>query len=228
MTRSCATKKFLLFFLGFFRTVLLLINLKLAMIERQFQESDNAVSERRNNRMIMLKLKSLRTSGLFIVATYHMPCEWRRQRTMTTHAILASQTVQEFAQDRPLILCGDFNFNPLSYQYNVITTGKIDKSHPSYPQFPAEDPWNPTIRPMHSAYALANREPDFTNYAFTVNDKQVFHDTLDYIFISPQWRVKHVTPLPAGIANIEGPLPSLKEPSDHLCIGASLEFGGDE
>jgi len=207
----------------------MVLRLKISLLERHFQESDNSVSERRNNRIIIAKLKSLRTMKSFVVSTYHMPCEFTRPRTMTAHAILAAQTAQEFADDLPLILCGDFNLIPASFQYKTLTTGIIDKTHPEYPKLPPEDKWNPVIRPMRSAYFVKNgRDPEFTNYSITYNNKAGFSGTLDYLFLSPHWRVKQVIPLPQSTSHFETPLPTLKEPSDHLCVGANLEFGVEE
>jgi len=218
--------RFVLFFLGFFRALLLVLRLKFSIIEKRFQESDNSVSERRYNRIIIAKLKSLRTMKSFVVSTYHMPCEYMRPRTMTTHCILAAQTAQEFADDLPLVLCGDFNITPSTFQYKTLTTGVLDKTHPEYPKLPPQDNWNPVIRPMRSAYFVKNgKEPEFTNYAFT---KDTFVGTLDYLFLSHHWRVKQVVPLPQSTSHFETPLPTLKEPSDHLCVGANLEFGVED
>ena len=73
----------------------------------------------------------------------------------------------------------------------------------------------------------------------------MFIDTLDYIFISPEWNVDFVVELPHrqvhtfcayihtymhGHMNLcpcqaaDGPLPNRKEPSDHLLIAAALSL----
>ena len=83
--------------------------------------------------------------------------------------------------------------------------------------------WTPTMKPMRSAYAVKNgNEPDFTNYAQS-RESDPFIDTLDFIFLSDQWKVGEVMELPHR-SDSKGPFPNLdaKEPSDHIMIAASL------
>lgn len=61
-------------------------------------------------------------------------------------------------------------------------------------------------------------EPEFTNYA-QIRDEP-FSGTLDYIFVSPGWKVLETHSLPAFSA-MSRPLPAGKEPSDHLFIAAT-------
>ena len=88
--------------------------------------------------------------------------------------------------------------------------------------------WNPTSKPMRSAYAVASSdgktEPDFTNYA-RVKEDEPFIDTLDYLFISDEWNVSKVKSLPHR-DDCGGPFPNLdhNEPSDHILIAANLEL----
>ena len=88
--------------------------------------------------------------------------------------------------------------------------------------------WNPTSKPMRSAYAVASldgkTEPDFTNYA-RVKEDEPFIDTLDYFFISDEWNVSKVKTLPHR-DDCGGPFPNLdhNEPSDHILIAANLEL----
>ena len=46
-------------------------------------------------------------------------------------------------------------------------------------------------------------------------------DTLDYIFMSENWTVDSVVPLPSK-TELVGPLPVAAEPSDHLLLSATL------
>ena len=84
--------------------------------------------------------------------------------------------------------------------------------------------WHPTSEAMRSAYAVAGKEPDFTNYA-RVQEDEPFIDTLDYIFVSEDWNVAGVKDLPHR-EDAGGPFPNLDrgEPSDHLLIAADLEL----
>lgn len=65
-------------------------------------------------------------------------------------------------------------------------------------------------------------EPDFTNYA-QVKEQEPFVEALDYIFMSPEWKVQSVLPLPHR-DQVQGPFPTRDEPSDHVLIAASLSM----
>lgn len=84
------------------------------------------------------------------------------------------------------------------------------------------DTWKPEVNPpLRSAYVEANgEEPNFTNYA-KVLEKPIFVDTLDYIFLSPEWKVDGVRDLPHR-DDVGGPLPNKDEPSDHILISAQV------
>ena len=79
---------------------------------------------------------------------------------------------------------------------------------------------------MNSAYKLhSGKEPEFTNYA-KVKQDQEFIDTLDYIFLSPHWKVDGVRELPTIKSAKEiGPMPTENEPSDHLLLSTQLRLG---
>jgi hypothetical protein len=75
--------------------------------------------------------------------------------------------------------------------------------------------------PLNSAYMLANnQEPDFTNHA-QIRDDHPFIETLDYVFLSPSWRVTGVEAL-SHRESVVGPYPTEHEPSDHVLIAANL------
>lgn len=78
---------------------------------------------------------------------------------------------------------------------------------------------------MNSAYKLyQGKEPEFTNYAKIKADNE-FIDTLDYIFLSPHWKVDEVVELMTKKSAQEiGPMPTENEPSDHLLIGAKVRL----
>ncbi|EDQ88599.1 uncharacterized protein MONBRDRAFT_32787 [Monosiga brevicollis MX1] len=57
-----------------------------------------------------------------VVATYHMPCAFRYPKIMGAHAATVGQLVQKWAQDVPYVLAGDFNFQPDSDCYHLLTT----------------------------------------------------------------------------------------------------------
>ncbi len=88
------------------------------------------------------------------------------------------------------------------------------------------DNWEPTLTPLRSAYAVSSgQEPDFTNYA-KIQDQETFIETLDYIFLSKEWGVASVAPLPHRSV-VVGPLPNEGEPSDHILLSATLTLPED-
>ncbi|RYY86198.1 hypothetical protein EON63_06095 [archaeon] len=56
-----------------------------------------------------------------------------------------------------------------------------------------------------------------------MKEDPIFVDTLDYIFLSPEWEVKGTEQLPKR-DEIQGPLPNTEEPSDHILISATLSI----
>lgn len=173
----------------------------------------------------------------FVVANYHMPCDFRRQTVMTLHAYYANSEAQKFAEGRAgLVFGGDFNFKPDSSQYQMIRTGEkvIDNTFQTNSPTAIRD-WLKTcdyraLAPMTSAYTKVSNghDPDFTNYAFNKLSSEPFIGTLDYLFVSKSIKVKSVIALPDGKPEqiYDTPLPNQQEPSDHLMLGADLMIGG--
>jgi len=189
---------------------------------------DYNIAHFQSNSQIMLELEFKADSTSFIIANYHMPCLFKRPRVMMIHAALSCQLAQQFAGDKPLIYCGDFNSTPNTSVYHLITVGHLERNHPDHPRhtMPADDKWIPNVKPLRSVYKeVYGKEPNFTNYSQdSVNDK-LFIDVLDYIFISEHWQVLSTEELPETVNKYKTPLPDDEEPSDHLLIGATLHLG---
>jgi 2',5'-phosphodiesterase len=138
----------------------------------------------------------------------------------------------------PFILAGDWNIKPQDPAYQLLTTGHLSPDDPAYPE-PAMSKINPqqTLmtwettfqQPMRSAYAVMHgHEPDFTNYAAprsTFEEDECFIDVLDYIFLSPEWKVVEAPEIPHR-DTVQGPFPNLdvREASDHVVLSATLEL----
>lgn len=75
------------------------------------------------------------------------------------------------------------------------------------------------IPPLRSIYAQNRNEPEYTCKSRTKDMNEVFRNTLDYIFISSEWKFHGVVVIPK---DTEPSYPSEKEPSDHFMIGADL------
>lgn len=181
------------------------------------------MAENRFNVLLTVKLQDKTSGRSFAIGTYHMPCAYKTPKVMTIHTDLAARHVQRLAGSMPFILAGDWNIAPSDSSYRLLTTGKMDVGDPVWPEPKYGMHWEPTTKAMRSAYAASDHgEPEFTNYA-RWKDEDPYIDTLDYIFISPQWTVKGVKPLPHK-AEAAGPFPNLDygEPSDHILIAAEL------
>lgn len=207
-------------------------------------------SERRFNVLLTATLKDKDSKKQFCIGNYHMPCAFYAPQVMTIHSEMAAHRVQQLANQHctskeddnklPYIVAGDWNVKPLDSAYKLLTTGALEADDPAYPE-PAMSKlkpeqtlmtWEPRIEPMRSAYASAHegQEPDFTNYAAprsTLEDDECFIDTLDYIFLSREWKVLETIEIP-NRSEVKGPFPNLdtgvREPSDHILIYAKLEL----
>jgi len=192
------------------------------------QKTGYEAAERRFNTMVTLTLKD-RVDGVeFCVATYHMPCAFYDPPLMGMHVAMAVQHAQRLAQQRPLALVGDWNIKPCDGTYAFITSGDANKLKEAKPSIPEYDEWSVDegLVAMRSAYAVkCGSEPDFTNWAI-IRDGEPFIETLDYIFISDKVEVRDVDSLPHRSEVDDNPFPSETEPSDHVMIGAYLNFPG--
>jgi endonuclease/exonuclease/phosphatase family metal-dependent hydrolase len=147
-------------------------------------------------------------------------------------------TLQHGDNILPHVIAGDWNIKPEDGAYKLLTTGELLPEDPAYPE-PAKSKlrpshtlmtWEPRIQSMRSAYAACHegQEPDFTNYAAPRSlegDDQGFIGTLDYIFVSPEWKVTATTEVPTR-DQVKGPFPNLHvtEPSDHILVAADIEL----
>jgi endonuclease/exonuclease/phosphatase family metal-dependent hydrolase len=187
-------------------------------------------AKKRSNQAIFERLHRRSDGRTFCVANYHNPCEITMRPIITFHAALYVEKAQRFACGNPLIVCGDFNMQPDSGGYQLITTAHLDRAHPEYPLLPSEDPWRPTLFKMESAYRVANGvEPEITNKAVRLivrwgAEPNAFAGTLDYIFISKGIHVKDTVPLPSHEDRKPVSWPTAAIPSDHLMIGATFEL----
>lgn len=188
----------------------------------------------RNNQMVTLRLKEKNNNNnnhskmqsSFCVGTYHMPCMFKLPGVMMIHSALSAKHIQRLAGSDPYIFCGDFNIKPQSNMYRMLTNGGIESECDEVPEKDENDSsdWDFKMKPLRSAYMVKNgKEPLFTNYAQTKFDKQPFIDCLDYIFLSDEWIVKKVEDTPTE-QEVQGPMPTLTQPSDHLLISAELEI----
>lgn len=190
---------------------------------------------RRYNVLISARLRCKKTGRRFCVSNYHMPCLFgsdAKMQVMVMHTALAAQHATRFAEGHPHVLAGDFNIQPGSSPYRLLTQGSLPAEDPHQPPKRDGETWESSLaQPYVSAYAESlGSEPEFTNYAVTKFSKEPFMETLDYILVAPgeeqTWNVTSVRPLPGkkAIAAREKSYPSSIEPSDHVLIWSDLEL----
>ncbi|CAD7966796.1 unnamed protein product [Amoebophrya sp. A25] len=130
------------------------------------EESGWEIAERRQNRIILAAFESLSTEKkqAFALATYHNPCLFgskEKVRALAIHSTWIAQALEKFAEGKPRILCGDFNFTPKnSLVYYYMTTGsaevaeRLDFQRGKGAKY---SDWDSKLQPMGSAYAEYSR-----------------------------------------------------------------------
>jgi 2',5'-phosphodiesterase len=179
------------------------------------------------NQMVFVKLRNRMSSKPFCVATYHMPCVFKVPATMALHTALACQHLHKLAAGDPYVFAGDFNFKPGDGCYELVTKGSLNSSDVAYPVKPA---WEEDLDfdcvvepPLKSAYfEVQGEEPELTNWS-CIGDNGEFDGCLDYVFYSEGLRATNVIPLQAK-CELQGPLPTESEPSDHVLVGSTFSF----
>lgn len=151
-----------------------------AIVKRLPKDEDPwPLVSKRYNTLVALTLRPLWLASNdecgFTVVTYHMPCQFECPAAMTIHTSLLLQAVQRIDdREYPIILAGDFNFQPSSHQYSLVVNGKISpdavahapgdeavdgkRAYPSAPLYPG-DPFEVNAKslvPMTDAY-----DPDY-------------------------------------------------------------------
>jgi 2',5'-phosphodiesterase len=101
----------------------------------------------------------------FCVANYHAPCAFFNQEVMKMHVRFVCDAVSYFADEIPLVLCGDFNIQPQDEAFDVLV------GHNAYG-------WTSVFEPL----------PVVTNYT------ENFKGTLDHMVKSTNMSVVHTVP----------------------------------
>lgn len=123
--------------------------------------------------------------------------------------------VQKHCQDLPLIICGDFNAEPIEPIYNTILDNPLG---------------------LGSAYAdcdsnfkvpSCQREPAYTTWK--IRDEGEICHTIDYIFYNKKHlMVEAVLELPSGEDIGEHRVPSFSYPSDHFSLVCDFKICSDK
>ena len=161
----------------------------------------------------------------FVAASVHLPYDGRLgallRPTQGVAAAIAARHVAALANRSsatlPHALAGDFNAPPGTTAHSVML------GQESPPQPARSVAWWPPAAPRRyrSAYAAAaGAEPPFTNVVASRGGGAPATLTLDYVWVSDEWRVAAADPLPPAAA--AEALPNRTWPSDHLLLAVEL------
>lgn len=166
-------------------------------------------------------------SQLFCVVNTHLFSNPKLSDVKLWQTLTLLQEVEAFLlhRDMPLLLCGDFNSEPNSAVYQLMSTGSVSNDHADVTGlsklFSEPELFVHSIELASSMVTGTGSEPLYTNYTAG------FKGTLDYIWYTPnKLRVLAVTAVPDEAtlkATGEG-LPNVAYPSDHvmLCCDVAL------
>lgn len=128
------------------------------------------------------------------------------------------------------IFIGDFNFEPQSLPYRILTGGSANENDPDCPI--SSPSWSPSIpTPLRSAYGTYLGH---TSSCTCYRDQHGLTSRIDHIFCSDRWSIRdvlhhvgmdggeggHIT----GDRTAGGSWPNEEQPSDHVLIGATLDM----
>jgi len=152
------------------------------------------------NIMQIVILSDNKTSTNFIVANYHMPCQWQNPVVMTEHVKACIYLLEHY--NLPILFAGDFNFTPKDTYYSLMCRD-----------------FNGIWNDKDLAGSEKSSSPQDTTYSFV---KAEFRGCIDHIFYS-----KNKTTLLSidPIETLYNIIPDKYHPSDHLpvCAAFSLE-----
>lgn len=126
------------------------------------------------------------------------------------------QFIKSHSENRPVIICGDFNAEPTEPVYNSITTDENLLLSSAYADCLAND--------NNDNDTKSNREPPYTTWKIRESEGEICH-TIDYLFYNKnKLEVDSVLQFPTGDEIGEGRVPSLAYPSDHFSLVADFNI----
>jgi len=145
--------------------------------------------------------------------------------------------VHSVAENRPILMCGDFNAEPNEPIYSTIINNDLLNLSSGYADLMGDDipgdkfreamADDETDQPMKRAEESALREPPFTTWKIR-EDGEVCH-TIDYIFYThDKLKVKNCLQFPQGPEIGKDRTPSFQYPSDHFSLLCDFEFTTDD
>ncbi|XP_032578265.1 nocturnin isoform X3 [Drosophila sechellia] len=189
----------------------------------------------------ILEVWRVQSNQVAIAARLRMRSSGREFCVATTHlkarhgALLAKlrneqgrdliRFVKQFAGDTPLLLCGDFNAEPVEPIYATILGCDLLRLGSAYADVkldrveilhPSEDVGEFVAKSM-------KREPPYTTWKIREEGEECH--TIDYVFYTPdRLKIKNCLDFPAGEQIGKNRTPSFQYPSDHFSLLCDFEL----
>lgn len=155
---------------------------------------------------LLLVLKDKCTGKELCVSTTHLKA--RKGALLSTLRNEQGKDLLQFisshAGDRPTIVCGDFNAEPIEPVYSTMC--------------------NCSDLSLDSAYKVSGSEPPYTTWKIRLGEGEVMH-TIDYIFYTKhKLTVTSILNMPLERDIGENRVPSMSYPSDHFSLISDFYF----
>uniref|UniRef100_A0A1B0AHZ9 Nocturnin n=1 Tax=Glossina pallidipes TaxID=7398 RepID=A0A1B0AHZ9_GLOPL len=133
--------------------------------------------------------------------------------------------IQKFSEGRPLLLCGDFNAEPIEPVYSTILNCEFLNLSSAYADLRrelAKNAKNDSFNSNDKVQQSIRNEPPYTTWKIR-EDSEICH-TIDYIFYSKdQLKVKNCLEFPSDNEIGKNRIPSFQYPSDHFSLVCDFE-----
>ncbi|XP_034114813.1 nocturnin isoform X2 [Drosophila albomicans] len=133
--------------------------------------------------------------------------------------------VKQFAGESPLLMCGDFNAEPIEPIYATILSCDILKLGSAYADMKLErEREKERCEDVNELISESiKREPPYTTWKIR-EDGEECH-TIDYVFYTPQQlKIKNCLEFPAGDQIGKNRTPCFQYPSDHFSLVCDFEL----
>ncbi|XP_037880284.1 nocturnin [Glossina fuscipes] len=134
--------------------------------------------------------------------------------------------IQKFSEGRPVLLCGDFNAEPIEPVYSTILNCEFLNLSSAYADLHNEvekNAKNDSHNNNDKVQQSIRNEPPYTTWKIR-EDSEICH-TIDYIFYSKnQLKVKNCLEFPSDNEIGKNRIPSFQYPSDHFSLVCDFEI----
>nr|AAT94521.1 GH03334p [Drosophila melanogaster] len=189
----------------------------------------------------ILEVWRVQSNQVAIAARLRMRSSGREFCVATTHlkarhgALLAKlrneqgrdliRFVKQFAGDTPLLLCGDFNAEPVEPIYATILGCDLLRLGSAYAdvKLDREEILHPNADVGEFVAKSMKREPPYTTWKIREEGEECH--TIDYVFYTPdRLKIKNCLYFPAGEQIGKNRTPSFQYPSDHFSLVCDFEL----